>query len=231
MNKGYQFVLNQEDDNTTLLIHGDIVSEGGWFTSESDVGAFGFAKELAEVKTANLTIQINSYGGEVAQGLAIYNLLKQFKGHVKTVNDGFACSAASVVFMAGDERIMPKSSLLMIHNAWSSGAGDSNAFRKMADDLEKITKPSVEIYKANSNLSEKAIMKMMDEETWITAEEALEYGFATSVIEADAKQSLSDHFLEKLVRKNKELEKQLENKEAELQTQLNTKDGKGFVFF
>ena len=83
--------------------------------------------------------------------------------------------------MAGDERIMNESSLLMIHNAWTMAIGNSAELRKQADDLEKITQASVEAYKSHSSLSEKEIKKLMDNETWILPEEALSYGFATTV--------------------------------------------------
>ena len=102
----------------------------------------------------------------------------------------------------------------MIHNAWTYVAGDANELRKAADDIEKITQPSVEIYKSVSNLSEEKIKEMMDKEEWITADEALEYGFATSIVDDEIKQSLHDGILAKLVLKNKELEKQL-NKQSQ----------------
>ena len=164
---------------------------------------------MSSISTPKLTVRINSYGGEVSQGLGIYNLLKSFRGEVITINDGFACSAASVIFLAGSKRIMPKSSLLMIHNAWTMAYGDSNEMRKTAEMLEKVTLPSIEIYKQSSNLTENEIKKMLDEETWISADEALAYGFATQVTEDEPKQSLENHFLYKLVMKNKELEKQV----------------------
>ena len=95
-------------------------------------------------------------------------MLKDFKGKLVTIVDGFACSAASVIFMAGQERIVPENGLLMIHNAWSAVQGDSNAMKKMAEDLEKITQPSVDIYTSITGLSEKEVKEMMDKETWIT---------------------------------------------------------------
>ena len=206
MKKFYEFKLSSEaEDTTELLIHGDITSLK-W--EASDVGSFDIAKELKEVKSSNLLVRINSYGGEVAQGLGIYNLLKSFKGRVTTANDGFACSAASVIFMAGEKRVMPRSSLLMIHNAATIAYGDSNDFKKMADTLEKVTQPSVEVYKAVSKLSEVEIKKMMDDETWISADEALEYGFATHVIEQEPTQSLGNHYLHKVVMELKALKHQ-----------------------
>lgn len=208
MNKPYQLQKNAEGNE--LFIHGDITSYT-WY--EDDVCAFDLAKDLKEC-SGDITVRINSYGGEVAQGLAIYNLLKDYDGKVTTKCDGFACSAASVIFMAGQERVMPKSSLLMIHNAWSWASGDSNALKKAAEDLEKMTQPSIEIYKANSNLSEEAIKEMMDNETWITAEEALEYGFITSIVEDGAKQSLDNHYLSKMIFKTKELESKINELES-----------------
>lgn len=209
MEKFYQ-LTNQDEFNAELYIYGDITSYK-WY--DDDVCAYDLAKELMELGNKNLKVRINSYGGEVAQGLAIYNLLKDYKGTVTTVCDGFACSAASVVFMAGTNRAMPKSSLLMIHNAWSWASGNANELRKIAEDLEKITQPSIEIYKSVSNLDEETIKQMMDDETWITAEEALEYGFATIIVEDNPKQSLRDDIVSKLVHQNKKLEKQLNQKE------------------
>ena len=210
-NNFYQLTNNSNDSEAELYIYGDITS---WKWYEDDVCAYDLAKELNALEGKNLKVRINSYGGEVAQGLAIYNLLKDYPGQVTTLCDGFACSAASVIFMAGAIRKMPRSSLLMIHNAWTYGYGDANELRKLADDIEKITLPSVEIYKSVSNLSEEKIKEMMDEETWITADEALEYGFATSIVDGEIKQSLHDGILAKLVLKNKELEKQL-NKQSQ----------------
>lgn len=207
MNKPYQFV-KQSEDITELLIYGDITSYD-WY--ESDTSAFNFAKELSEIET-DLNVRINSYGGEVSQGLAIYNLLKTFKHNVTTICDGFACSAASVIFMAGSKRIMPSSSLLLIHNAWTYASGDSNELRKQADDLEKVTQPSIEIYKSVATISEDEIKSMMDEETWITAEEALSYGFATEIQAIEAQQKMEDKMLYSVVMKCKELEKQLQAK-------------------
>ncbi len=216
MKKFYEW--NQSDDGTKeLYIFGDITS---YKWDESDVTAFDMAKELSEID-GDLNVHINSYGGEVSSGLAIYNLLKAFGENHKVITycDGFACSAASVIFMAGQERVMPKSSLLMIHNAWTYASGDFNELRKQADDLEKITRPSLEIYKAVSNLSEKEIQQMMDKEEWITADEALSYGFATSIgDDVEAKQSLSQQMLQRTILYAKKLEQENKQLKAEQKT-------------
>lgn len=206
MKERFYQLVNHSDQEATLYIYGDITSIK-WF--ENDVCVYDLAKEIGELNGKKLKVRINSYGGEVAEGLAIYNLLKSYDGEVATICDGFACSAASVVFMAGKQRIMPKSSLLLIHNAWTRARGDANDLRKAADDLEKITQPSIDIYSSVSNLSEEEIKKMMDEETWISADEALSYGFATEVTDEEAMQSLEEGILVKTVMKNKELEKRI----------------------
>lgn len=204
MNKFYEFKKVNEEE-TELYIYGDITSLK-W--CEDDVTSYDFAKELAQINT-NLKVRINSYGGEVSQGLAIYNLLKSFDNEVTTVCDGFACSSASVIFMAGDERIMNKASLLLIHNAWTQAVGDSNELRKQANDLEKVTKPSIDIYVSATGQDESKIREMMDEETWLTSDEALEMGFATKIIEDEPKQSINEMYLNHQVMENKKLAKQL----------------------
>jgi len=178
--KYYQLVADEKSDSAELYIFGDIAEEGSKW-SELDKSASDIVSELKALKAKNLDVHINSYGGDVKEGLAIYNTLKNADMKVKTIDDGFACSAASVVFMAGGERVMNDASLLMIHNAWTFGAGNAEELRKMADDLEIVNQASVEAYKANSNLDEATIKELMDAESWILPEEALDYGFATSI--------------------------------------------------
>lgn len=210
MKERFYQLTNISEDSATLYIYGDITSIKLF---ENDVCVYDLAKEIGDLNGKALTVRINSYGGEVAEGLAIYNLLKSYEGEVTTICDGFACSAASVVFMAGAKRIMPRSSLLMIHNAWTWASGDADDLRKAADDLEKITQPSVEIYTSVSNLDADEIKAMMDAETWIDADEALDFGFATEISEEAAMQSLEDGILAKTVFKNKQLEKKIKELE------------------
>ena len=176
MKEKYYMLETNEDKTADLYIFGDITSYD-WY--EGDVSANSLLKQLKELEVDSINVHINSYGGEVSQGLAIYNTLKDSKMKVTTVCEGFACSAASVVFMAGDERIIKEASLLMIHNAWTWAKGDSNELKKQAEDLEKITQASVNAYKSKANISEEKIKELMDKESWITADEAVEYGFAT----------------------------------------------------
>ncbi len=175
------YALETSGREADIYIFGDITS---WEWLENDVSSYTLSKELQGLDVDIINVHINSYGGEVAEGLAIYNMLRNHSAKVKTYCDGFACSIASVIFMAGDERIMNDASLLMIHNAWTSISGNAAELRKQADDLETITQASIEAYKARANIDEAKIKELMDAETWILPSEALEWGFATGIIEA-----------------------------------------------
>ena len=174
------FALERTEQSATITIYGDICS---WAWEEfGEMSAQILSKQLEALGDVNeINVYINSYGGEVAEGLAIYNALRRHKAKVRTFCDGFACSIASVIFMAGDERIMNEASLLMIHNAWTWASGNAAELRKQAEDLDKITQASVEAYKAHSSLKEEEIKALMDAETWILPDEAISYGFATKV--------------------------------------------------
>lgn len=180
INKRY-YALAAEGEEANIYIYGDIVS---WEWFENDVSSYTLVKDIEslseDVKTIN--VYINSYGGEVSEGLAIYNALCRHKAKVKTHCDGFACSAASVVFMAGDERVMSNASLLMIHNAWMYTAGDTAQLHKDADDLETINAATIQAYLNAVSVTEDELKAMMDAETWISAADALAMGFATTVI-------------------------------------------------
>lgn len=176
MKRYYQIEL--ADRVADIDIYGDITS---WPWRESDVSAANLSAQLAELDVDTINVNINSYGGEVAEGLAIFNALSAHKAKVRTRVDGFACSIASVIFMAGDERIMNEASLLMIHNASTFASGDASAFRKAADELELITNQSKKIYLAKTNLNEQDLTNYMDDETFIDAQAAIDMGFATGV--------------------------------------------------
>lgn len=187
------FSLEKSKQTATINIYGDITS---WDWFDGEISAATLSKQLEALgDVEQIDVFINSYGGEVAEGLAIYNALRRHKAKVTTYCDGFACSIASVVFMAGDERVMNEASLLMIHNAWTYAAGNAEELRKQAEDLDKITQASVEAYKAHSSLSEEEIKALMDKETWILPEEALEYGFATSIDKTENQNASQNAFM------------------------------------
>lgn len=177
------YQLKVKDDNAELYIYGDIASDS-YKWSESDVSASDIVNKLQSVNANSIDVYINSYGGEVAQGLAIYNALKRHKAKVTTYVDGFACSIASVIAMAGDTRKMYDNSLLMIHNAWTVAQGNVAELEKAAEDLKVINAAVVKAYLEVVNISEEELTALLDAESWITAEKAVEMGFATEVITA-----------------------------------------------
>lgn len=187
MKRYYSLYQNKESKTADIYIYGDITS---WPWIESDVSSYTLSRELQVLDETieNINVYINSYGGEVAEGLAIYNALKRHKARVTTIADGFACSIASVIFAAGDERVMSNTSLLMIHNAWTWASGNADELRKQAEDLEKITQASINAYMNIVNITEDELKEMMNNETWLNSEEALEIGFATKLIDVEDKE-------------------------------------------
>lgn len=178
--------LVQGPDGPELNIYGQITPFAFFDeeTSANDVIA-----QLREVKGQDITVRINSPGGSVFEGVAIFNLLKQHKGQVTTVVDGFAGSIASVIFMAGDRRLMGEASRLMIHNASTTVFGAySDDLREVADLLDSISTQIRDVYARRVNMTAEEITAAMDKETYYTEAEALEAGFADEIIEDAAPQ-------------------------------------------
>lgn len=177
MNRKYYQIATQ-DAEASVFIYGDITS---WEWLESDVSSYTLAKEIETLDVDKINVYINSYGGEVAEGWAIYNSLRRHKAKITTICDGFACSAASLIFMAGDERVMLNTSLLWIHNVQTYASGDHKELAKQAEDSKKMNELGMEIYLNYINITKEELTAMMDAETWLTPAEALEMGFATAI--------------------------------------------------
>lgn len=187
-----------------LYIYGDVEGDGyDWWDDEiirSETSANTFREELAaHPNVMQINIYINSYGGSVFEGTAIYNQLKRHPAHKTVYVDGFACSIASVIAMAGDEVVMPRNTLMMIHNMWMGAVGNAAELRKAADDLDTINAAGRQAYlaKAGGRLGEAALTVMMDAETWLTAEQCIQYGLADRYAEADADMSGAAAVLQK----------------------------------
>lgn len=182
-------------DNEVAEIHidGEIVSEKLW---DSDVSATDFRdslKELGPVKTINMSI--NSPGGSVFDGIAIYNMLKKNPATVNVTVEGLAASIASVIAMAGDTLTMDTGSMLMIHNPFTMAVGNASELREMADTLDQIRESSVDIYHEKTGIDKEAIKSVMDNETWLTADEAITAGWADQKNERPAvMQSISQRY-------------------------------------
>ena len=140
-----------------------------------------FISELAALKSLPITVRINSLGGSVFDGLAIYNLLRDHVGGVTIRIDGVAASMASVVAMAGTRVIMSESALMMIHNPNSEVAGEASDLRNMAGVLDQVKNSLVAAYQRKTNLPPNRLAAMMDAETWMSAADALELGFIDAI--------------------------------------------------
>lgn len=146
-------------------------------------------QDLGEIN--DLHVRINSGGGYVIEGLAIYNFLNRLSANVVIHVDGIAASMASVLLMAGDERRMPENGMIMIHNPWDISIGDADQLRKDADKLDLMKNSLVSIYAAKTGLPVSEINAMMDAETWLNAQDAFDKGFIDVITEAVDSENLA----------------------------------------
>jgi len=164
----------------TLYIYGEI---GDWGVSAAQVAAD--IEALGPVE--KLTVRVSSYGGDAMQGVAIHNLLRSLPYDVEVIIDGIAASAASVIAVAGRRVIMPSTALMMIHDPWSLAAGNAEDMRHQAEVLEKIKQALTAAYLSKApNIDPERLDALLSEETWLTAEEAVELGLADEIVEPDA---------------------------------------------
>ena len=205
-----------------MYIDGEIVTDEYEDTDTSAAGFRNALKSLGDVKSINL--HINSPGGSVFEGIAIYNMLKQNSARINVYIDGLAASIASVIAMSGDAIFMPSNSMMMVHNPWVMAIGNANELRKQADDLDQITKSSVQTYlaKAGDKLDEKTLTQLMDDETWLTAQEAVDYGLADEVMEPNkAVASINKQFVSRYRHVPEQLIKQAEHDDSKLNSEQN----------
>ena len=153
-----------------------------------EIGDYGtsakqFIDDLKSVGSKDITIRMNSVGGSVFDGLAIYNVLRSHQGYVKEKIEGLSASIASIIALAGDDIEMAENGFFMIHNPFGKSMGGADDMRKTADLLDKIKQELINIYANKTQLSEETISSMMDEETWLTSQEAKEMGFIDGITE------------------------------------------------
>lgn len=139
---------------------------------------------LDQMKGKHVTVRLNTPGGSVDEGIAIYNALTRHKGGVTTVVDSLAASMGSYLLQAGDERIVAANAMVMIHDPWSIAVGNSSEMRKTADVLDKYALRMIPHYAQRSGKTDDEILQIMSEESWYAGKEAVEAGFADSVAES-----------------------------------------------
>ncbi len=189
MKKFWNLKKMDKNNSAELQLYGP-VSEYSWWGDE--VTPKQFRDELGDLgDVEEITVRLNSAGGDVFAGLHIYQLLKEHKAKVTVRVEGLAASIASIIACAGDTVIMPKGSMMMIHNPWTSVWGaEANDLRHTADVMDKIRDAMVEVYMDKTGMSAEELIALMDAETWMTATDAIEKKFATE-LEQDVQISAS----------------------------------------
>lgn len=163
----------------TLFLNGTI-AEDSWF--DDDVTPQMFKEELMD-GSGNITVWINSPGGDCVAAAQIYNMLREYDGNVTVKIDGIAASAASVIAMAGDKVLMSPVSMMMIHNPMTIAFGDSAEMQKAIDMLAGVKDSIINAYEIKTGLSRVKLAHLMDSETWMDANKAIELGFADEIIQ------------------------------------------------
>lgn len=179
MHKFYEIRAEAGDDHAEILIYSPI-GKSYW---EDTVEAKKFVEEINDLDVSTIALRINSPGGSVFDGTAIFNAIVRHKATVTTYIDGLAASIASVIALAGDKVVMADNAMFMIHNPWTVAVGNSDDMRKTAEVLDKIRDVMVRVYDKKASLEADAIRDAMAEETWYDADEALDAGFVDEVVD------------------------------------------------
>ncbi|MGF3513801.1 MULTISPECIES: head maturation protease, ClpP-related [Bacillus amyloliquefaciens group] len=170
-------VKNVTETSADLYFYGDIVSS--WWGAWDDTDQYPDAVKsfLDNAKGKDLNIYINSGGGSVFAGIAIYNMIKRHQGYKRVYVDGLAASISSIIALAGDETYIPRNAYYMVHKPWFAVAGNADDLRTHADVLDTVESGMMSIYMENAKegVTEEQIRQMLTEETWLTGEEASQY--------------------------------------------------------
>ncbi|HCU0805079.1 TPA: Clp protease ClpP [Staphylococcus aureus] len=207
---------NESKDEHILVISG-ANGESNYFydaTSAKDV-----RNALKNVEAKTIRIKLNSPGGDAFQGLEIYNYIKDLDAHVIVEVTALAASAGSIIAMGADEIIMRTGSTMMIHNASTFCYGDKEEMQTTYDRLEKIDSSIVDVYVSRTGLSKEEVKELLDNETWLTASEAVEKGFANSY---ETKEK--DNGMKVKQDLNTNINNELVNQEVKDESNVNTKD-------
>lgn len=179
--KFWNWVRNEETGSRTLVLNGQI-SDETWFGDEVTPGLFRDELQSCE---GDITVWINSPGGDVFAAAQIYNMLMEYPGNVDVRIDGIAASAASVIAMAGNKVSMSPVAMMMIHNPMTVAMGDKKVMQQAIDMLDEIKESIINAYELKTGQTRTKIAHMMDAETWFNAKKAVELGFADDILYAD----------------------------------------------
>jgi ATP-dependent Clp protease protease subunit len=194
MRKFWNWARNS-DNERTLYLNGPIAEETWW---GDEVTPQMFKDELLS-GTGDITVWINSPGGDVFAAAQIYNMLMEYNGQVTVKIDGIAASAASVIAMAGGEVHMSPVSMLMIHNPATIAIGDSVEMVRAKELLDEVKESIINAYELKTGLPRLKLARLMDAETWMNAKKAVELGFADGILYVEKEESLSGNRVEALI--------------------------------
>ena len=173
---------NPKENGRTLFLNGTIADES-WY--DDDVTPQLFKDDLY-ADSGDVTVWLNSPGGDCVAAAQIYNMLKEYPGNVTIKIDGIAASAASLVAMAGDNILMSPVSMMMIHNPLTMAIGNADEMQKAAAMLDEVKESIINAYELKTGLSRAKLSHLMDDETWMNAVKAVELGFADGILYRDA---------------------------------------------
>lgn len=194
------FDIQQSGEEANIYIFGDITS---FRCIENDVSAYHLATQLEQAgDLAEINVHIDSYGGEVSEGFAIYNAIRNKNAQVTTYADGFVASAAIYPFLAGQKRVANNVSAFYFHPVVGGGCGYAEDLRETADELDKLTEIGLRAF-TNTGMQEKAARDLINSKTWYNPEEILEMGLATSIQKGqrgeEAAQSVRDTIIRQVL--------------------------------
>jgi len=179
LNKHKFWAWTQGDDNDRVLTIDGVIAEETWWGDEVTPAAFRAELFAGD---GDITLWINSPGGDCVAASQIYTMLMDYPGHVTVKIDGLAASAASVIAMAGTKVLMAPTALMMVHNPWSVAIGDSDEMKKAIDMLGEVKESILNAYEIRTGLSRVKLSHLMDGETWMNANKAMELGFADAIL-------------------------------------------------
>lgn len=173
------FAIQQAERTADIYIFGDIVPFAFF---EGDVSAHSIVQQIQALDVDTIRVHIDSYGGAVSEGWAIYNALREHPAKIVTYGDGFVASAALYPFLAGDERYASTLSAYFFHQVMTGASGYAKDLRAAADEADVLTEIGMAAFTERAGMSEDTVRQLMENETWLSPQQALEYGVATAIV-------------------------------------------------